>query len=363
MKFITHAAQWLLSCPPVRRRVVSALAILAIATGGVSTTRPAWAPTAVEYAVALSLLITATITVITVLGPPGGSGSSDSLAAPMSCPVFAGSGTILGEDSCAWAKAAGQWVSQTGTNANTSELRIGGQVQVAPDWFLGGAFGAGSRWTRNDVGPTGSSQIFDGSVALKHTIGPWLFAGALALSSTAMHLTPPGTSLAGDTNVSSGGLRLRGAYDVAFSGWYLRPRLDLDLMHTWRPGFQVSGPNVAGLALAIDGSTKTSFVATPMLELGGRVDLDETLVLRPYVAVGASFLPDNSSTLSATVIGPLPGVGNLQSTVYGPSVLGNVEAGLQLYKTRGLEVKAEYMLSVGDNYLGQGASLRGAWHF
>ncbi len=46
-----------------------------------------------------------------------------------------------------------------------------------------------------------------------------------------------------------------------------------------------------------------------------------------------------------------------------PGVLGNLEAGLQLYKERGLEVKAEYMLSAGDNYLGQGANLRGAWHF
>lgn len=363
MKVLAPAARWLLRCPPVRRRTVSALAILAIATGSVSTTRPAWAPTMVDYALAVSVLVVAVSTVVNTLGPSGG---SDSLGAPMSCPVFAGSRTVLGEDDCAWAKAAGQWTSQSGTEARAGLLRIGGQKEVAPGWFLGGAFGAGSRWTQNGAGPTGNGQLFDGSIALKRTIGPWLFAGALAFSSTAMHLTPPGSGLAGDTNVYGGGLRLRGAYDFAYSGWYLRPRLDLDLVHSWRPGFQLSGPSPAGLGLtglSVDGSAKTSFIATPMVELGGRVDFANQLVLRPYVAVGASFLPDNSSTMSATFTGPLAGFGSVQSTAGGPGVLGNLEAGLQLYKERGLEVKAEYMLSAGDNYLGQGANLRGAWHF
>ncbi|CAN5180890.1 hypothetical protein BH10PSE6_BH10PSE6_45360 [soil metagenome] len=361
MKFLTHAARWLLCRPPLRRRIVSALAVLAIATGGVSTTRPAWAPTAVEYAIALSVLIVAALAVQSMKDY-----GSSPLAPPMSCPVFAGSGTTLGEDDCVWAKAAGLWTSQSGTNGKTALLRMGGQKEVAPDWFLGGAFGVGSHWTQDGNGAAGNGQLFDGSVALKRTVGPWLFAGALAFASTSMHLTPASGGLTGDTNIYSGGLRLRGAYDFAFSGWYLRPRLDLDLVHTYRPGFQLSGPGAAGLGLtglSVDSSSKTSFVATPMLELGGRVDIGEQLVLRPYAAVGASFLPDNNSTMSATFAGPLASLGRFQSTSSGPSALVNVEAGLQLYKVRGLEVKAEYLLSAGDNYLSQGAGLRGAWHF
>jgi len=353
MMYLAQAGRWLLRWPPFRRRVVSALAVLAIATGSVSTTRPAWAPTAVEYAIALSVVIVVALAAVAIPGPQ---------VPPMSCPVFRGSGTGLGEDDCVWAKASGQRTTQSGTTDNTAVFRIGGQKEVTPDWFVGGAFGAGSRWTQDGGGTAGTGQVFDGSIVLKHVFGPWLFAGAVAFSSTAMHLTPLGGGLTGDANIYGGGMRLRGAYNFDFSGWYLRPRLDLDVVHTWRPGFLLSGPGLPG-GISVDGFSKTSFVATPMVELGGRYDIDEKRVLRPYLAVGASFLPDNNSTMLASFTGPLAALGSFQSTNGGPSVLGNVEAGLQLYKVRGFEVKAEYTLSFGDNFLSQGAGLRGAYHF
>jgi outer membrane autotransporter protein len=288
----------------------------------------------------------------------------------MSCPVFGSAdgntGTTLTEDECVWAKADGQWIAQSGATDRTAVLRIGGQMEVAPDWFLGGAFGAGTLATQNGSGTTGAGQVFDGSVALKHRIGPWMFAAALGLSSSATHITPSGPGLSGDVNVYGAGLRLRGSYDFAFSGWYLRPRLDLDLLHTYRPGFQLSAPGVGGIGpigLAVEGFSKTSFVATPMVELGGRHDFADGTILRPYVAVGASFLPDNNSTTRAAFTGPLAVIGSFQSTTSGPGVLGNLEVGLQLYRKHGLEVKAEYALSVGNDYLSQGASLRGAYHF
>ena len=81
------------------------------------------------------------------------------------------------------------------------------------------------------------------------------------------------------------------------------------------------------------------------------------------MAAGASFLPDNTTRVSATFYGPLSTLGNFQTTSANPTVLGNIEAGLQIYRSQGLEAKVEYTLSAGDNFLSQGASLRGAWHF
>jgi hypothetical protein len=360
MNLLARGARRFLHWTPVRHRVVSAVLILAIAFGSVTNTRRAWAPTAVEYAVALALVIVAVDTIVRELGvtqPPS------SLAAPMSCPVFKGSGTMIGEDDCIWTKAAGEWNTQSGSTSSTSMLRFGAQKEVAPDWFVGGAFGVGQHWTPNNGGSPG--QVYEGSAALKHTIGPWLFAGAVAFSSTALHIAPSGAGVTGDTNVYNGGLRLRGSYDFDFSGWYVRPRLDLDLLHTWRPDFQLSGSGPAGfgvLNLAVDGYDKTSFIATPMVELGGRVDIADKAVLWPYVAVGASFLPDTAMTTTATFNGPLA-VGPVQTSSSSPNVLFDLQAGVQLYKTRGFELKAEYMLMAGDNYLGQGASVRGAYHF
>lgn len=49
--------------------------------------------------------------------------------------------------------------------------------------------------------------------------------------------------------------------------------------------------------------------------------------------------------------------------VNGPSVLGTIDAGLQVYRAPGLEVKAECGLAGGNDYLSESLSLRGAWHF
>jgi outer membrane autotransporter protein len=294
----------------------------------------------------------------TLFGPPDNS-STDTAGQALSCPVFAGAGTLLTEDSCIWAKVSGQWVSQTGMTNSAALFRIGGQKEIAPGLFLGGAFGAGRSWVQDDNGNNGAGQLFDGSVSLKHTIGPWLVAGALSFRTSATHFA--GNLLQSDVNVYTGGLRLRGSYDFAFDGWYLRPRLDLDLLHMSRPGFTENAQGIA--VLAVDGFTETSFAVTPTVELGGRFAVGEKTILRPYIAAGASYVPTNQNAVSATFVGPLAGLGAFQATFSTPSVFANLEAGLQLYRERGVEVKVEYTLSAGNNYLSQGASLRGTWHF
>ncbi len=291
----------------------------------------------------------------------GGSGAT--LSASLSCPVFVGEGTLLGEDRCVWAKAGPQWTEQSGTTAQGSTYRAGGQAEIAPEWFLGGAIGAGNQ-TMQSYGITSRSQTFDASVSLKRTAGPWLFAGAVAFTANSTQASGIPSLQLGDvtSNAYGGGLRVRGAYDFAFTGWYVRPRLDLDLVHRRMPGFQVMTQGMA--VLSVSDFAKTSFVATPTVEIGGRLDIQSTrMILRPYAAVGASFQPDNTSTFNVQFAGPLAALGGFQPSVIGPSVLANVEAGVQLYRSNSMEIKAEYTLTTGSSYLSQAASLRGAWHF
>jgi len=141
----------------------------------------------------------------------------------------------------------------------------------------------------------------------------------------------------------------------------LRPRVDLDLTYTNLPGYQETGGSP--LAHAVSGRDQLNVTLTPTLEVGGRTNLSDTLVLRPSLALGASFMPNNSSTMVASFQGPLAGPGSFQTTFTGPPVLANAEIGVQLYEVRGLEAKLDYTLSAGDSYLSQGLSLRGAWHF
>ena len=286
-----------------------------------------------------------------------------SLGSALSCPVFVGEGTLLGEDSCVWSKLTGQRTTQAGTNEDSASWRIGGQAEIAPGWYLGGALGAGPTWSQWGSVVSGRGQTFDGSLALKYVSGPWLLAGAVTVGGSSTHyqrFPGSGITMQSDANLFQAGVRLRGAYDAAFAGWYLRPRLDLDGYYTSLAGFQEYGP---GIAVMVNGRDKVGVAIAPTLELGGRIAVGPKTILRPYAAGGAVFLPDNSWSLDTSFVGPLSAFGSSPITYAGPNVLGVVEAGLQLYQERGLDVKAEYRLATGNSVLSQNLSLRGAWHF
>jgi uncharacterized protein with beta-barrel porin domain len=295
------------------------------------------------------------------------------LGAGLSCPVFVAQDTLLGEDSCVWAKFTGAQTNRYGTSdtqgyqVTGTTYRLGAQHEIAPEWFFGGSLGAGSTWAATRGSSAGKGQTFDGSLALKHTMGPWLIAGSLAVASGASQNTRlislPGISsaLQSDSKALLVGGRLRGAYEFAFDQWYVRPYGDLDVIYTSMPGFQESG--TGGYALSLAGSSKVSVVVSPMVEFGGRYDIDQRTILRAYAAIGASFLPNNSRTISASFIGALPQTATFQSSIKSPKVLGNFALGVQLYRVGGLEVKAEYDLKGGSAFLANSGSVRAAYHF
>jgi uncharacterized protein with beta-barrel porin domain len=301
------------------------------------------------------------------------------LGASMSCPVFVDRSVLLGEDNCVWAKVTGQqsnqWQSSdtAGYQVASALYRIGGQHAIAPDWYLGGSLAAGQTWASANGGSSGHGHTFDGSVALKHTMGPWTIGGAVALASGAFHssrvvsLPAVGTLPAvyavesSDPSIFVAGGRLRAAYEFTFGEWYVRPFGDLDVIYTHTPGFAETGQ--AGYALDVRGNSKTSVVLSPMVEVGGRAVLDERTVLRPYAALGVSFLPNNTRYVDASFVGALPGDGTFRGFVKAPGVLGDLEVGAQLYFAGGFEVKAEYGVRAGGSYLSQSGSARVAYHF
>jgi hypothetical protein len=118
------------------------------------------------------------------------------------------------------------------------------------------------------------------------------------------------------------------------------------------PGFQESSDQSA-LGVAVTGLDKISVVMSPMVEIGGRCNVSQMMVLRPYVAVGMSFLPDNTSTVNASFTGALASFSSFAASSKSPSILGNVVFGVQLYQIGGVEVGAEYEGNAGDAYLSQ----------
>ncbi|WP_395672701.1 hypothetical protein [Inquilinus sp.] len=296
------------------------------------------------------------------------------LGAAMSCPVFVDDTVLLGEDNCAWAKVTGRWTDQSSTSdtqgyyVSGTTYRIGAQHEIAPDWYLGASFGFGRSWTTMDGGSSGDGDTYDGSVTVKRVMGPWQFAGSVAFAGGSFHtdrrVDIPGIAsetLQSDPSIFLAGGRLRAAYELAFQDWYIRPYGDLDVIYTDLPGFEEKGDDL--YALDVRGSSKTSVALSPMVEFGGRLNLDTESTLRAYVAFGMSYQPDNTRTIHSSFVGASSANGTFSDQIDSPEVLGRIGVGVQLFRSGGFELKGEYTADIGGSFLSQSASARAAYHF
>ncbi|MEP9380140.1 hypothetical protein ABLE91_25750 [Aquabacter sp. CN5-332] len=295
------------------------------------------------------------------------------LGASMSCPVFVDQSVLLSEDNCAWATITGRWTNQgttnstQGYNVTTAGYRIGGQHEVAPNWYLGGSLAYGDTSANMDGGSTGDGYTVDGSLALKHTMGPWYFAGSVALAygsyDTYRAINLPGLTQVLESNPSIflAGARLRAGYEFTFGDWYLRPYGDLDVVYTDLPAVQESGTSL--YALNVQGSSQTSVALSAMMEFGGRVNLDRETTLRPYVSFGVSYLPENTRAIASSFANETVNNGTFVDYIETPEFLGRIDLGLQVYRANGFELKVGYTADIGNSYLSQSANARFAYHF
>jgi hypothetical protein len=122
---------------------------------------------------------------------------------------------VGGEQINQYASAGEPGVSTTG-----SIYRLGAQKEFLPDWFLGDSLGAGTTWSNEGSGSSSQGQTYDGSIAAKHQVGSWLFAGSVAIASASYRndRAADNTILQSDSNAFMVGGRLRAAYDIVFKG-------------------------------------------------------------------------------------------------------------------------------------------------
>lgn len=280
---------------------------------------------------------------------------------PRSCPVFAGSGSLLTEDTCVWVRVTAEAGAWSSTTRHAIDWQAGGQFEVAPGWLLGASVETGGSSSLMPDGRSSAGRSFSAALVAKRIERQLLLSGSLAIFSAtdqnAWQVRGTNSTTAVTTssvNAFGAGLMLRGAYQFPLDPVYLRPILEVAVGFTSQSGLQEAGP---AAALTVDPGSKVSTQIAPALEVGCRVDCG-SVILRPYVVAGPIFLPDNSRQLSGTLGGaPFSG------TVYGKNVLAHVEAGLQVYQSKSWEAKLEYRLIAADQLLDHVLSLRTAKHF
>ena len=309
-------------------------------------------------------------------GQPAASQTLDtrrSLNSALSCPVFEGSSTMIGESQCVWARVTGSRMAQfDGGNAggftqNAMSYRLGGQWEFSPDWFLGATAAYTNSWLQTSDGLTSiNGSGGDISVALKHQMGAWLFAGAVnvgyssADSSSRFFVGEDQWQADVASDVWTAGVRLRAAYEFAFANWYIRPYADLDVLHTSMPGYSLSGD---GATLRAGDMQAWTVAFEPAVEIGARVNLGDYGWLRPYATVGATFIGGSGLTQDVAFSdGGGQGI-NFTSTSNMPDRLLDLGAGLQFFTKDKYELRGEYKAQIADDFLNQEIGLRMAIRF
>lgn len=232
----------------------------------------------------------------------------------MSCPAFTGTGTLLREGECVWGRITSAHTTQSATADDVGyrqtalSYQSGLQTEFAPDWFFG-LTGAYTRAIQSDpdriTGTT--SDAADVSAALKHQIGPWLLAASANLGyswADNKRLIDFGGATAtarSKSGILTAGGRLRASYQVLFGDWYLKPYADLDLLYSYSPAYSETG--APGFNLDMRPVAKTLVAFSPMMEIGGRIDLDGGRWVRPYGTLGVTLLSDDHFTGKASFNG------------------------------------------------------------
>ena len=93
------------------------------------------------------------------------------------------------------------------------------------------------------------------------------------------------------------------------------------------------------------------------------MDVPDGVVLRPYMTLGASFASNDAWQTTARFLWAPLSAGSFVTTTPLPYVLGNLDLGLQAVTRDNLEIKVEYGLNVGQDFLSQRGMARFAVHF
>ncbi len=287
-------------------------------------------------------------------------------SAMMSCPTFKGGDSLTGEQNCFWGEVTGRRTDQDGNDHTAGfsydsvTYQIGGQRQVAPNWFLGGSVAyQNTRLRGDDSRIRGNGDSAYAGIVLKREADAWTFSGALGGGYGSydldrhMSITGVGGVAESSPDVYSLGARLRAAHTYTQGNVYVKPYVDLDATYTRMPSYTESG----AARLRVDSSDQFVVGITPALEVGGRIDLDNGMVARPYAYVGISLLSADNWKTKASLLDAPAGAGSFTTSMPTDNVIGRVGLGVQLMKVGGADLRLQY----DGEFASKGTSHAGAF--
>jgi hypothetical protein len=297
--------------------------------------------------------------------------SRQALDSSFSCPVFIGESTMMTQARCSWAQVSAGEADRDGATdyrRTARTLRFGGQTALEEGWYLGATAAYGTESTESwNGGGHSDGHTVDAGLALKRVTGPRYVGAGVNIGYNWYDETRAATiagvpyALGSESSILTISGRVRAAYEFAYSAAYLKPYADIDLFYSHQPGYTESGPE--GIALDVSSESKLTAGFSPMLEAGGRVVLDADWVLRPYAAGGLLLLSNGGYATEARLVGAPEEAGSFTVESDLPRMLGRLNLGLQLYHAGNFDLRVEYDVQSGSDYLAQSQELRLSYRF
>ena len=296
--------------------------------------------------------------------------------ASMSCPKFGGVGVgaqaFLTEGECAYVTTRGQRTTLSGdldrsrASLDSAAWQIGGQGRIGEGLLLGGSLAYQADWFSGRDGVSAQGSSLQGAVTLKYQAGSWLLTGALFGSFGEYDvkrrvMAPTLAAIAGaDAGFHAAGMRARIAYTLGGESFYVRPYLNLDLVHARNGSFAESG--IGELGLRFDGGSYNTAILTPAIEFGSRLDLANGMVLRSFVSAGLSLRSNDTWKGAAGFNGDFSGQSFALSAPI-DRVAARATAGLQLFRSEFVDVRLQYDGEYGSEASKHGATASLAYRF
>ncbi|WP_153001052.1 autotransporter outer membrane beta-barrel domain-containing protein [Thiomicrospira sp. XS5] len=268
------------------------------------------------------------------------------------------------ESECTWVEVGSSSINQDGElgyDGTITGLKAGGQIELRPNWFFGVALGYGTASFDADHDQSSSNgEIGFATLSLKRHVGSWIMAGAVSGSigsyDIQRKLSFPDTKATANSDVYDISGRFRIAYSISADPVYIRPSIDLDIIHTRSGGYNERDAGIYNLSVAP--AQQTAFIGTPTLEIGSQFELSEGRTLRAFVRGGISMSSQDSWTTSARFSSAPDGVQDFETKIPIAQTVGRMNLGLQLFSTEGLDLRAEYEGGFGDDFETHAGMLR-----
>jgi uncharacterized protein YhjY with autotransporter beta-barrel domain len=292
----------------------------------------------------------------------------------LSCPELAEGTALITEGQCGWARVIGRSTSQGSTDGvdgfdiASVTYAAGGQVEIAPGWYLGGSAAFQTSWLSGQDGNIeGDGLAGYLGVVLKHQIGPLILSGALSGSvgsqevKREVSLAGLSDRIKGSPDSQSAGLRLSAAYELIAGAWYVRPKVGLDVIYARTGAYDEKDQN--GLGLSYEAADQWVVIGTPAVEVGRRIDIDDGVTLRAFATAGVSFLSQDSWTAKARFRNAPSSAGTFDQTVPYDNIVGRLDVGAQLLTKDGTDVRLQYQGAWSGNAISNAGLLTVGMHF